>query len=271
MRYSHGHHSSVLASHGTRTAANSCGYLLPRLESGMSVLDVGCGPGPITLDLAEVVGPGLVVGVENVEAPLTAAREAAAARGDQATRFQLADALKLPFEDNSFDVVHAHQVLQHLIDPVGALKEMARVCRPSGTVAVRDVDYEQMTWFPVSDALLQWRDTYRTIARANGAEPDAGRRLRAWANAADLSDVITSTSTWTYATPENTRWWGDSQAARVTDSAFARQALEQGLDRADLEAIAQAWRSWGEHPDAYFVMVHGEILATPSVNEEDRT
>jgi ubiquinone/menaquinone biosynthesis C-methylase UbiE len=49
----------------------------------MSVLDVGCGPGTITLDLAEIVAPGPVVGIENVEAPLVAAREAATRRGDR--------------------------------------------------------------------------------------------------------------------------------------------------------------------------------------------
>lgn len=54
--YIQGHHSSVLASHGARTAADSCGYLLERLVPGMSILDLRCGPGSITLDLALVVG-----------------------------------------------------------------------------------------------------------------------------------------------------------------------------------------------------------------------
>jgi SAM-dependent methyltransferase len=106
-RYTHGHEPSTLASHGARTAVSSAAYLLPVLLPGMSVLDVGCGPGTITLDLAEVVAPGRVVGIENVEPPLDLARAAAAERGDTTTAFQVADALELPYDDNTFDVVHA--------------------------------------------------------------------------------------------------------------------------------------------------------------------
>ena len=95
--YLHGHHPSVLASHGARTAADSAAYLLPHLHDGLQVLDVGCGPGTITLDLAAAVGPsGVVVGVENVEGPLAHARRNAAARGDLRTRFELADVMALP-------------------------------------------------------------------------------------------------------------------------------------------------------------------------------
>ena len=55
--------------------------------------------------------------------------------------FEVGDVYALAAADDSFDVVHAHQVLQHLTDPVAALREMARVCRPGGVIAVRDVDY----------------------------------------------------------------------------------------------------------------------------------
>ena len=106
--YLHGHHASVLASHGARTAADSAAYLLPHLRAGMQVLDVGCGPGTVTLDLAEAVGAsGAVVGVENVVGPLEQARRNAVARGDQRTRFELADVMGLPYAAASFDVVHA--------------------------------------------------------------------------------------------------------------------------------------------------------------------
>ena len=155
--YLHGHHESVLASHGARTAADSAAYLLPHLREGLTVLDVGCGPGTITLDLAEAVGPrGAVTGVEHVEVPLEHARRNASARGDERTQFELADVRELPYADASFDVVHAHQVLQHLSDPVGALREMARVARPGGLVAVRDVDYASMVWHPASEGMTRW-------------------------------------------------------------------------------------------------------------------
>lgn len=72
--YTHGYHESVLRSHRRRTAENSAGYLLPYLVPGLSVLDVGCGPGTITVDLAARVVPGSVTGVEPTDDALSLAR-----------------------------------------------------------------------------------------------------------------------------------------------------------------------------------------------------
>ena len=92
-------------------------------------------------------------------------------------------------------------MLQHLADPVAALREMGRVCRPGGWIAARDADYAAMTWYPDSPDLEQWRTTYREIAHHNGANPDAGRRLRSWAHQAGITDIQITSSTWTYADP----------------------------------------------------------------------
>lgn len=260
-RYTHGHNAGALASHATRTAQNSAGYLLDRLRPGMRLLDVGCGPGSITLDLAQLVAPGEVVGLENTEAPLVAARQAAAERGDTTTRFMIGDAQALPFPDASFDLSHAHQVLQHLGDPVAALREMARVTRPGGWVAARDADYSAMAWFPELPELERWRTVYRTAALANGAQPDAGRRLRAWARAAGLEDVRISTSVWQYADAESTRWWGEGQATRLLADSFIEQAALQGVDADQVRRMAAGWQAWGADPDAWFVIVNVELLA----------
>ncbi len=119
--YTHGHHESVLRSHRWRTAANSAAYLLPHLVAGQRLLDVGCGPGTITADFARLVAPGQVVGIDQAEVAV-----AAAAAAYDNLRFQTGNVYDLAFADGSFDVVHAHQVLQHLDNPVAALQEMAR-------------------------------------------------------------------------------------------------------------------------------------------------
>jgi len=260
-RYTHGHERSTLASHSARTAANSAAYLLPRLKPGMRVLDIGCGPGTITLDLAARVAPGQVVGLENAAAPLVAARAEAAARSDTTTAFQIGDALKLPFGNETFDVAHAHQVLQHLTGPVTALREMMRVCKSGGWIAARDADYAAMSWYPALPELEQWRQTYRAAARANGAEPDAGRRLRAWAHAAGIATPRITASVWSYADAESCRWLGNGQAERCAGDIFSRHAQAQGLGAADIARIVDAWRAWGNEPDAWFCMPHGELLA----------
>ncbi|MFE6843327.1 methyltransferase domain-containing protein [Streptomyces sp. NPDC057686] len=262
--YTHGHHESVLRSHRWRTAANSAAYLIGRLRPGMAVLDVGCGPGTITADLAELVAPGgRVTAVDAAQDVLEQAAQYVQERGlAAAVTFATADVHALDFPDDSFDVVHAHQVLQHVGDPVQALREMRRVCRPGGIVAARDADYAAMTWYPAEPGLDEWLGLYRRVARANGGEPDAGRRLLSWARAAGFTQVSSSATAWCYATAEETAWWSSLWADRTTASAYASLATGGGhATAAELSAAAEAWHRWGTAPDAWFSVLNGEILA----------
>jgi ubiquinone/menaquinone biosynthesis C-methylase UbiE len=197
--YLHGHHDSVLRSHRWRTAENSAGYLLGRLEPGMRVLDVGCGPGTITVDLAARLPGGHVTGIDAAGDVLAEAQAEADRRGQANVRFETGDVYRLAFEDGTFDVVHAHQVLQHLSDPVGALAEMRRVCRPGGLVAARDADYGGMFWFPADPELAEWQALYQNagpVELAGGAVALAGvmlagsrRRGRRPREAAEVAEV----------------------------------------------------------------------------------
>jgi len=257
-RYTHGHAESVLRSHRWRTAENSAGYLLPHLQPGQSLLDVGCGPGTITVDLAGRVAPGPVTGID---ASATVIAEAQAAAGGSGVDFAVADLYALDFDDGRFDVVHAHQVLQHVPDPVGALREMRRVCAPAGIVAARDSDYAAFTWYPELPELDEWLDLYRRVARANGGEPDAGRRLHAWARHAGFRSVTCSASTWCFATPEDRAWWAGMWRDRIVDSSIARHAVAGGhATEADLRRISDAWAAFADTEDGWFTILHGEII-----------
>jgi SAM-dependent methyltransferase len=258
--YTHGHHESVLRSHSWRTVENSAAYLLSSLRPGLDVLDIGCGPGTITADLAGRVDPGTVVGVDRSREVLDEARRAAGPATN--LRFEAGDVYDLGYPDDSFDVVHAHQLLQHLSDPVAALREMRRVCRPGGVVAARDADYASFAWAPADARLDEWLALYRSVARANGGDPDAGRHLLGWAHASGCEHVEASASVWCFATPEDRAWWADSLADRMRHSSVADQALALGLaTRDDLDAMGDAFHAWRSHPDAWFAVLHGEILA----------
>ncbi|MFD8913653.1 methyltransferase domain-containing protein [Streptomyces sp. NPDC059575] len=259
--YTHGHHESVLRSHTWRTAANSAGYLLSSLKPHMKVLDIGCGPGTITADLAALVPDGRVTGIDRAPGILERARTTAAERGLGNTDFAVGDVHALDFPDDTFCVVHAHQVLQHVGDPVRALREMVRVTRPGGIVAVRDADYAAMTWYPAVDGLDDWLDLYERVARANGGEPDAGRRLKGWALEAGLRDITATSGTWTFATAEERAWWSGLWADRTLASAYADRAVGGGHASAgELRAVSEAWREWGRREDGWFAVLHGEIL-----------
>ncbi len=260
--YTHGHHESVLRSHEWRTAENSAGYLLDELAPGMDLLDVGCGPGTITIDLASRVAPGNVVGIDRAAEVIAQAEARREGLAVENVTFATGDVYALELEDASFDVVHAHQVLQHLQRPVDALCELRRVLRPGGILAVRDSDYAAFVWAPDDPMLDRWLALYHQLSERNGAEADAGRYLFGWVRAAGFTDVRAGSSTWTFADPERRAWWGSLWADRVEQSAFAEQALEHGFsDEAELAAIAAAWRRWADRPDGYYAVLHGEVLA----------
>ena len=103
-RYTHGHHESVLRSHQWRTAENSAGYLLPFLRPGQDILDVGCGPGTITVDLARRIGTGHVVGVDNAAAVIEIARNTARESAVTQVDFAVGDVYHLDFPDATFDI-----------------------------------------------------------------------------------------------------------------------------------------------------------------------
>jgi SAM-dependent methyltransferase len=171
--YTHGHHDSVLRSHRWRTAENSAAYLLPHLRPGMSLLDVGCGPGTQSVDLARRIAPGRVLAVDRVDDALDEARRHAADAGVDSIEFRVADGYALGLPDRSFDVVHAHQVLHHVSDPVSMLREFRRARRDDGVVAVREADYTGIIWHPSEPGLDRWRQLLSTVARDNDGEPDA--------------------------------------------------------------------------------------------------
>lgn len=261
-RYTHGYGDAVLGSHRARTAENSAAHLLPHLRPGQRLLDVGSGAGTITADLARIVGPENVVALEVGEESAELTRAELDRQGLGAVRVQVGDAHRMPFEDDRFDVVHAHQVLQHVHDPVQVLAEMRRLTRPGGLVAVRDSDYEGFRWWPETPAFDRWLALYLRAARANGGTPDAGRRLLAWAHEAGFTDVAPTSSTWLHATPESRTAWAATWSGRITSAPLAAQLEREGwADETEREAIAEAFRAWARDPDGWFVLLHAEILA----------
>lgn len=257
-RYTHGHHESVLRSHTWRTIENSAAYLEPYLESGLSLLDVGCGPGTITVEFAERLAPGRVIGMDASAEVIAKASEFVA----QNLGFEVGDAYALPYPDDSFDIVHAHQVLQHVSRPVDVLRELRRVVKPGGVVAARDVDYAGTIWYPELPGLELWMRVYQATHRGNGGEPNAGRRLKAWALEAGFAEVETRASIWNFSDATDREWWGGMWEARVLQSAFAGDALGKGVATQDeLEEISRAWREWADSPEGWLAMPHGEVLA----------
>ena len=258
-RYTHGHHASVLASHQWRTVANSATYFAPSVQETDLILDLGCGPGTLTVDLARVTG-ATVIGVDNARAAIAAAEHEAASHA--AVSLMVASAYELPFPKNTFDICHAHQVLQHTVDPQCVLTEFHRVLRPGGRVAVRDCTYSSFTWSPAASDLDDWLTSYIEVARINSGEPDAGDFLADWVATANFTVLAVTKSNWVFDDTATCRWWGGLWAKRIVESAFGQQLEELGRASSDERlSMAQAFLNWSTAPGAWFCVPSTEVLA----------
>ena len=198
-----------------RTAGNSAAYLLPHLRRGRSLVDVMSGPGTIAVDLARRLAPGEVLGVDPSASRVEQAAGLAFDEGVRNAHFRVGGPMSLPVPDASVDIVHAHQVLQHVADPVGALREMRRTLKPGGILAARDACYAGVTWYPRLAGLSAWLGVYRAVHAFSGGNPDAGAALKAWARQAGFRTVTSSASMWCFASAGEREWWGRSWAAHA--------------------------------------------------------
>jgi ubiquinone/menaquinone biosynthesis C-methylase UbiE len=152
-------------------------FFIPHLTPGVSVLDCGCGPGSITLGIAELVAPGQTTGVDFGLSQIEHAQATAANRRTEHVTFQTADCYSLPFADHSFDRVFSHALMEHLADPRRAASEMYRVLKPGGVIGVCGPDWGGFVLAPSSRALDEAIEAYTSLQTRNGGDIQAGRKL----------------------------------------------------------------------------------------------
>ena len=261
-KYTHGHHASVVAAHAVRRASEAAAFVLPQLKSPMRVLDFGCGPGTITNDLAEHLLPdGSLVGIDSSYAVIEQARNAATEKNIANVEFEVNSIYETGYESSGFDAAYAHQVLQHLSEPVRALEEVKRVLKPGGICAVREVDWGASAIWPNDERLSKFFDVYSKVAERNGGDAFAGRRLKQWFTDAGFSDLVVTTSTWTFAEGSGLKWWGDQWADRILSSDLAKRAVEYGIATdSDLKDISQGWLDWVQAEGAFFSFIQVEVV-----------
>ena len=232
-----------------RTAARDAHFCLPHLRPSMRVLDCGCGPGSITVGLADAVRPGEVVGIDMQAAEIARARALAGNLTVENVRFEVASVYQLPFDDASFDAVFAHGVLMHLHDPVRALREMRRVLRPAGIVGIRDFELVGVKT-PSTPVLERIDELWRRTLEHRGINPVFARHQRwalcqaGFARTEALVDIRYAGSA------EGTQ----RAAAQMLDRfqhALVPTALEQGwITEGEGAALCAELLAWGERPDA---------------------
>ncbi|KAG5420464.1 hypothetical protein I9W82_002345 [Candida metapsilosis] len=264
--YAKGFKKAVSDTHAWRTVENSTKFITSVLKPDFKVLDVGCGPGSITVDLAQnyLSEKGSVIGVEPTQELIDAANELKASVTPPLNnvKFQLGSIYELPFDDNSFDLVFAHQVIIHLQDPVKGLQELARVTKPGGYVAVKDADSDSNIISPEKYTILKEYSAQKA-KNATSTDRKAGRRLREKAIKAGYQpeNITTSQSYWLLADDHaRKKQWAELAINRIKNGGeilFPTDAKKN--EEMCNEAIAK-WHEWVDDETSLFNISHFEII-----------
>ncbi|MBT2212273.1 methyltransferase domain-containing protein [Actinomadura sp. NEAU-AAG7] len=241
-RYTPGHDTSAVGFMAARTAATHARFFLPHLAPGTTLLDLGCGPGTITADLAAAVAPGRVLGLDRQAAQLSGARALARLRGLTNIEFREGSCYDIPLEDRSVDRVFSHALMEHLARPDRALAEIRRVLRPGGTVGLCSPDWGGFLLAPPADDAV---GAYTRLQRANGGDPFVGRELGRYLTEAGFGQCRL-----------------DAHYERYDDPSRIAGYLAVQLDDAGQTAHARRLRDWAAGPAAMFAQAWVTATAT---------
>jgi ubiquinone/menaquinone biosynthesis C-methylase UbiE len=234
-----------------RAASVYADFLLPHLDAQTDLVDVGCGDGELTVDLARHVRA--VVGIDVDTQDLAEARERAAREGVANATFEAADAYALGLGDAVADAVLGHSVLEALEHPLRALAEMHRVLRPGGVVAVASVEYDGLILAgPHEELLRRFYSIREQLWIREDADPYLGRRLRGLLTESGFVDVEATTKAIPYGTTELVESFGRGRAEDCQDEWYVTSAVDAGLATAEeVEQMHDAWLEWAEAPTSY--------------------
>lgn len=241
-----------------RHAQRDAAFLLSSLRKGMSLLDCGCGPGTISIGLAEAVAPGSVIGIDIDKGQIELARSAAQQRGLTNLRFEVASVYDLPFPSDAFEAVFSHALFEHLTDPAGALKEIRRVLRPGGVVGIASPDWGGNMSVPPDPVVDEAIELYKLLQAKNGGNPYIGRELRRLLQEGGFS-VVRLTAT--YDCYEDVGLFAELIAERI-QSARTSDPLAEGSssDSTRIERLGNAFRQWAKQPSVLYAQSFVEAV-----------
>ena len=251
-RYTLGYSPQTIQQLQKRTAAREAGFLLPHLSAGMRLLDCGCGPGSITVGLAEAAAPGQVIGVDIEPSEYRHVWSQAVKRTGTNLHFAVADVYSLPFGDNVFDAAFLHNVLSHLRKPLDVLKGIHRLLRPGGVIGISHPDFSGQLISPSDPLLDRSHELYWRLVKNNGGNPAIGKQQRSLLYEAGFVRVEAVAKYSSVGTQDGVRMHAE-RGGRLSDgSDIAQQMINLGwTDRSELDRITAAWRRWSEQPGAF--------------------
>jgi SAM-dependent methyltransferase len=245
-----------------RSAARYADFVLPAIGRGDQVLDVGCGPGSITVGIAQAAGH--VIGIDVDDAEFADARAYAPDHGIDNVEFREGTIYHLGVPEGSIDVCTLFAMLETLDDPLAGLAEVLRVLKPGGVIGASSIEYGGLILHGTDVVpLRRFYELRLALWEAQGdVHPSRGRELRGLLLAAGFAQVEASTTYFSYGTEERVRTFGLGRAADCRDEWFVDGLTERGLaDRDEIDALEQAWIRWADGPDSFAAFAWGRATA----------
>lgn len=243
-----------------RDAPTHAAFFLPHLQSGMSLLDGGCGPGTITLGLANAIFPGNAVGIDIGEDPVNNARNLAQEQGITNIRFEVGSLNELPFENASFDAVFSHNVLEHLEKPEVALSEIYRVLKPGGVIGVTDVDVDAIIFSPSDDPLVEAFELLYRVWEQNGGNPRIGKLLSSMLYNSGFKKVYGSARVESLGTKEEIQHRGDVEMIGVLTNVYETAVKLGWLNSSEKEKAGRLWSAFAEKQGAFVSITYCQAI-----------
>lgn len=261
--YTMGYSNVILETQLRATVETSAAHLLPHLNPGLRLLDFGCGPGTISLGLAEAVAPGEMHGVDMDASQIERARSLAAEQGHENAVFHVGDVTDLQFEDAFFDVAHCRSVLMHVPDTAAVLSEVKRVLKPGGIIACREMICDSAFTHPDSGMLMRSWEMFADLVEADDGHPQMGKDMKTHLLEAGFADVAMSASFSVYNTPGEIASVHRLISQWLLSPEIAEAAIKYGASSEELvNDLRVAYDRWKDHPGALFAFAYGEAVAT---------
>ena len=259
--YPIGYNSAVVQHFLRRCVQKNATFLIPHLKKENTLLDCGCGPGSITLDLASLLSQGKVVGIDKESSQIERAKSLAKKRRIQNAEFQRADLLNLPFKNDTFDIAFTHAVLWTLSDFFAAIEELKRVVKPGGIIACREPYVEGLVYYPESDLLTKAFDLQFRSNREFGCDNNLGKKLSSYFTQAQLTNIQTSVSCNVYSSEEEREGRVQSSTESWRVSPWAKKIRDKKwASEEEIQEFQQALHVWKEQPGAFMSTTWCEVI-----------
>ena len=230
-------------------------YFAGRLKPGMNVLDCGCGPGTLTLGLAQAVDPGQATGIDIEPGMVDRANALADEGGIKNVDFRVDDITDLSFPNDCFDLVFVSAVLEHLPDPVVALKEIRRVLKPGAATVIINTDWGDPLISPESDDIRRFFELFEAGFNRYGGSLNRGRHLRLMMREAGLDVTEFQAYYGSSGTPVTIQYTVGGYISWMKNFRIFDEAVSLGdVDRSTLDKMEENMLKWADNPEAFIAV-----------------